>query len=205
MRCPRCHNLEDRVLDSRMTKDGLVIRRRRECLRCGHRFTTYERAEETMPLVVKKDGRREPYSRDKVLVGIRKAFEKRPVSALQQEELVDDLERYLLSLGEQEVPSRLIGEKLMELIKGVDQVAYVRFASVYRRFRDLTDFIEELRTLMEDSSVRGEVGRETAGESALTSRPSSPAVSKGKSRPTRVKEILPRLPLDDGDEGEPEA
>ncbi len=186
MRCPRCHNLEDKVLDSRMIKDGRVIRRRRECLRCGHRFTTYERAEEAMPLVIKKDGRREPYNRKKILVGIRKAFEKRPVSVQQQEELVDEVERYLLSLGEKEVSSRLIGEKVMVLIKDVDQVAYVRFASVYRRFRDLSDFIEELRTLMESSS------REEA--------PPSPPKRGGK--PPRVRGYLPRLPLGEGEDTE---
>ncbi len=202
MRCPRCHNLEDKVLDSRMTRDGLVIRRRRECLKCGHRFTTYERAEETMPLVVKKDGRREPYTREKVLVGIRKAFEKRPVTARQQEELVDEVERYLLSLGEQEVPSRLIGEKVMELIKDVDQVAYVRFASVYRRFRDLSDFIEELKALMEDSPPKA--GKEGAEEPAPPSGPPSHGPSRRKAPTSRVREILPRLPLDNG-EGETEA
>ena len=191
MRCPRCHNLEDRVLDSRMIKDGRVIRRRRECLRCGHRFTTYERAEETMPLVIKKDGRREPYSREKVLVGIRKAFEKRPVSAQQQEELVDEVERYLLSLGEKEVTSRLIGEKVMALIREIDQVAYVRFASVYRRFRDLSDFIEELRTLMEAPPR----------EEGLPSTPSRP---KGRGKPSRVKDFLPRLPLEEGEDTESE-
>ncbi len=197
MRCPRCHNLEDKVLDSRMTKDGTVIRRRRECLHCGYRFTTYERAEETMPLVVKKDGRREPYSREKVLAGIRKAFEKRPVSARQQEDLVDEVERYLLSLGEQEVPSRLIGEKVMELIKGVDQVAYVRFASVYRRFRDLSDFIEELKALM-DSPPPDKEGGPPSGPA-----PGPSPEPKKRARPSRKKrEILPRLPLDDGENGE---
>ena len=199
MRCPRCHNLEDKVLDSRMTKDGMVIRRRRECLQCGYRFTTYERAEETMPLVVKKDGRREPYSREKILVGIRKAFEKRPVSARQQEELVDEVERYLLSLGEQEVPSRLIGEKVMELIKGVDQVAYVRFASVYRRFRDLSDFVEELKALMEDSPAE-EREEEKEGPSVQ----GAPQPSRKKGRTLKARDLLPRLPLYNGEEGEPE-
>ncbi len=193
MRCPHCHNPESRVLDSRTIKEGTVIRRRRECLECGHRFTTYERAEETIPLVVKKDGRREPYSREKILVGIRKAFEKRPVSAQEQEELVDEVERYLLSLGEKEVSSRLIGERVMELIKKVDQVAYVRFASVYRRFRDLSDFIEELRTLMEGSQE---------GEEEKPPAPSRHP--KRRPRPPRVKDLLPRLPLEEGEDPESE-
>jgi len=149
MRCPRCHSLEDRVLDSRESKDGTSIRRRRECLSCGYRFTTYERIEDTLPLVIKKDGRREPFQREKLLAGIRKAFEKRPVSAQKQEELVDEIERYLLSLGEKEVTSKVIGEKVISLIKELDEVAYVRFASVYRQFKDVGDFIEELKSLLE--------------------------------------------------------
>lgn len=148
MRCPRCHRSEDRVLDSRESKDGTIIRRRRECLSCSYRFTTYERIEETLPLVIKKDGRREPFQREKLLGGIRKAFEKRPVSAQEQEELVNEVEKYLLSLGEKEVTSQVIGEKVISLIRKLDEVAYVRFASVYRQFKDVTDFIEELKGLL---------------------------------------------------------
>ena len=178
MRCPRCNGIEDRVLDSRLVKDGRAIRRRRECLKCGYRFTTYEWIEETMPLVVKKDGRREPYNREKLLAGVRKAFEKRPVSAQKLEELVDDVERFLLSLGEKEVSSQLIGEKVMELIKGLDQVAYVRFASVYREFRDLSDFIAELKILMEARNPREEKMQKP--ESSEASSPEEGPPSEGK-------------------------
>ncbi len=150
MRCPFCLSGETRVVETRSGKDGFSIRRRRECVVCGRRFTTFERIDETMPMVVKKDGRREPYSREKLLTGIRKAFEKRPVSVEKQEEIADEVERYLLNLGEKEVPSRIIGEKVMELIKQVDEVAYVRFASVYRQFKDISDFWEELKKLVKD-------------------------------------------------------
>ncbi len=166
-------------MDSRLVKGGMAIRRRRECLRCGQRFTTYERVEETMPLVVKKDGRREPYKRDKLIAGMRKAFEKRPVPAQKQEELADEVERFLLSLGEKEVSSQVIGEKVMSLIKDVDEVAYVRFASVYRQFKDLSDFIEELKTLMEASQKKGR---------------RAPVKKKAS---TTAKYAYPRLPLDE--------
>jgi len=189
LKCPRCHGVEDRVLDSRLVRDGRAIRRRRECLKCGHRFTTYEWVEETMPLVVKKDGRREPYSREKILAGVRKAFEKRPVSVQEQEELVDEVERFLLSMGEKEVSSQLIGEEVMNLIKGLDQVAYVRFASVYRQFRDLSDFIEELKTLMEAPAPRPSKKEEKV------KKPKSLATSKKASSPGKTD--YPRLPLEE--------
>ncbi len=189
MKCPRCHGIEDRVLDSRLVRDGRAIRRRRECLKCGHRFTTYEWVEETMPLVVKKDGRRELYSREKILAGVRKAFEKRPVSVQKQEELVDEVERFLLSRGEKEVSSQLIGEEVMNLIKGLDQVAYVRFASVYRQFRDLSDFIEELKALME-TPVSQPYEREKK-----VKRPRSSAASKKAS--SSGKDDYPKLPLEE--------
>lgn len=189
MKCPRCNGIEDRVLDSRLVKDGRAIRRRRECLKCGHRFTTYEWVEETMPLVVKKDGRREPYSREKILAGVRKAFEKRPVSVQEQEELVDEVERFLLSMGEKEVSSQRIGEEVMDLIKGLDQVAYVRFASVYRQFRDLSDFIEELKTLMEAPAPRPSKKEEKV------KKPKSLATSKKASSPGGAD--YPRLPLEE--------
>lgn len=189
MRCPRCNSIEDRVLDSRLVKDGRAIRRRRECLKCGHRFTTYEWVEETMPLVVKKDGRREPYSREKILAGVRKAFEKRPVSVQEQEELVDEVERFLLSTGEKEVSSQRIGEKVMELIKGLDQVAYVRFASVYRQFKDLSDFIEELKALMEAPAPR------SSKREKKVKKPKSLATSRKAS--SSCKTYYPRLPLEE--------
>ncbi|BAT71337.1 transcriptional repressor NrdR [Thermosulfidibacter takaii ABI70S6] len=154
MRCPFCFHSETRVVETRAGKDGFSIRRRRECMACGRRFTTFERVDETMPMVIKKDGRREPYNREKILSGIRKAFEKRPVSVEKQEAIVDEVERFLLNLGEKEVPSKVIGEKVMELIKSVDEVAYVRFASVYRQFKDISDFWEELKKLVRDENHR---------------------------------------------------
>lgn len=147
MKCPYCKSLETRVIETRTTGEGLVIRRRRECPLCQKRFTTFERIEEVFPLVVKRDGRREAYSREKVLEGLRKALHKRPVSADVVEEMVEKIERYILSLGLSEVPSIVIGEKIMELLKETDEVAYVRFASVYRRFKDADDFLKEVEDL----------------------------------------------------------
>ena len=148
MTCPTCRKSETRVVDSR--DDETVVRRRRECLdpRCKHRFTTYERMEAPRLFVVKKDGRREQYSRDKILAGLRKACEKRPISESQMEAVASDLERELFARGESEVPSTMVGEKLMESLKKLDPVAYIRFASVYRSFRDIESFREELSTLL---------------------------------------------------------
>ncbi len=146
MICPTCRKSETRVVDSR--DDESVVRRRRECLTCKHRFTTYERIEAPRLFVVKKDGRREQYSRDKVLTGLRRACEKRPVSEAQMEEIVAGLERELFARGENEVPASLVGEKLMEALKRVDPVAYIRFASVYRSFRDVESFQAELAELL---------------------------------------------------------
>ncbi|MFQ5912540.1 MAG: transcriptional regulator NrdR [Nitrospinota bacterium] len=150
MKCPSCGSTGTKVIDSRLTKDGNAIRRRRECETCSRRFTTYERLEEVFPLLVKKDGRREPYDRNKVLTGIQKALEKRPVSAEAQEAMVDRVGRYILELGEKEIPSRVIGERVMSELREVDHVAYVRFASVYRSFKDLDDFMEQLKELLEE-------------------------------------------------------
>ncbi len=149
MKCPFCGYLEDRVVDSRLGKDGEVIRRRRECLKCGGRYTTYERIEEILPLVIKKDGRREPFDRMKVLAGIQKACEKRPISINQMEAIVERVEKRLEESGEREVPSSMIGEAVMEELRKLDEVAYVRFASVYREFRDIEEFMEELKVLLE--------------------------------------------------------
>ena len=132
MRCPFCKRDDSKVLDSRESAEGTVTRRRRECLGCRKRFTTYERVEELMPLVVKKDGRREPYDREKLISGLQKAVEKRPVSMDQLEALVADVEARVLERGEKEVPSSLVGEEVMRRLRALDQVAYVRFASVYR-------------------------------------------------------------------------
>jgi transcriptional repressor NrdR len=143
--CPSCRKSETRVVDSR--DDESVVRRRRECLDCKHRFTTYERMEAPRLFVVKKDGRREQYNRDKVLNGLRRACEKRPVAEAQMEEVVAAVERELFSRGENEVPATMIGEKLMEALKRLDKVAYIRFASVYRSFDDIGKFQAELAEL----------------------------------------------------------
>lgn len=137
------------MVDSRVSKDGAAIRRRRECLACGFRFTTYERPELQLPMIVKRDGRREHFSREKVIEGIKKACQKRPISIDQIEAFVDELERELLESGEKEVPSTVIGEKVMEKLHEWDEVAYVRFASVYRRFKDVTEFIAQIEELLE--------------------------------------------------------
>jgi transcriptional repressor NrdR len=144
--CPTCRKSETRVVDSR--DDENVVRRRRECLACKHRFTTYERMEAPRLFVVKKDGRREQYNRDKILSGLRRSCEKRPVSDAQIEEIVAGLERSLFARGESEVQSALVGEKLMEALKPIDPVAYIRFASVYRSFRDVESFQAELAELL---------------------------------------------------------
>jgi transcriptional repressor NrdR len=143
--CPSCRKSETRVVDSR--DDENVVRRRRECLGCKHRFTTYERMEAPRQFVVKKDGRREQYNRDKVLGGLRRACEKRPISEAQMEEVVAGIERELFARGENEVPSTMVGEKLMEALKRLDKVAYIRFASVYRSFDDIGSFQAELAEL----------------------------------------------------------
>ncbi len=149
MKCPFCSYLEDRVIDSRLIQDGVLTRRRRECLSCLKRFTTYERIEEKLPLVVKKDGRREPFERSKILAGIMKACEKRPVSLGEIEKLVDVLETRLLDAPAKEIESRALGEMVMDEIKNLDEVAYVRFASVYRDFRDISEFMSELKELLD--------------------------------------------------------
>jgi len=150
MRCPFCKGADSKVLDSRESMEGAVIRRRRECLECRKRFTTYERVEELAPLVVKKDGRREPFDREKLLAGLHKAVEKRPVSMDQLEALVAEVEARVLERGEKEVPSSLLGEEVMRRLRTLDQVAYVRFASVYRSFRDIEEFMDELKGLLDD-------------------------------------------------------
>ena len=147
MKCPFCAHTQTGVIDSRLAKDGEVIRRRRECEGCHERFTTYERIEELMPLIVKKDGRREPYDRLKLQMGLKKALEKRPVGAAAVEQTVSAIERELKELGEQEVPSSRIGEVIMKHLRELDQVAYVRFASVYRSFKDIGEFMTELEDL----------------------------------------------------------
>ena len=145
MRCPFCGEKEDKVIDSRVSREGDVIRRRRECDGCGRRFTTYERVEEVLPLVIKKDGRRETFDRMKIMAGLKKACEKRPISAEALEKVVEGIETRFQEEGQKEVPSREIGEAVMEALQNLDPVAYVRFASVYRDFRDVDEFMDALR------------------------------------------------------------
>jgi transcriptional repressor NrdR len=148
MRCPYCRDLENRVVDSRLGKDGDAIRRRRHCEHCGRRFTTYERVEEALPMVVKKDGRREPFDRGKIVNGLTRACEKRPISMDTIEALADTIERTLQERADKEVTSRDVGEMVMRALHELDPVAYVRFASVYRSFRDVHEFMRELEELI---------------------------------------------------------
>jgi transcriptional repressor NrdR len=149
VKCPFCGHPEDKVVDSREGKEGRVVRRRRECLSCSRRFTTYERIDEIPFVVVKKDGRREAFDRTKLLMGLMKACEKRPVPMSALERVADEIENLVQESPEKELPASRIGEKLMERLRDLDKVAYVRFASVYRQFGDLNDFVDELRTLLE--------------------------------------------------------
>lgn len=147
MRCPYCHETEDRVVDSRTSREGRAVRRRRECLSCGRRFTTYEYVEERALQVIKQDGSVEPYDRRKLLRSIRLPCAKRPITISEIEAMVDEIEDELTRRPTDEVESRVIGEMVMERLKGRDHVAYVRFASVYRKFQDIDEFVEELREL----------------------------------------------------------
>jgi len=150
VRCPYCSRLDDKVIDSRTAREGEVIRRRRECLECNRRFTTYERIEENLPVIVKKDNRRETFDRNKVMAGLKKACEKRPISSAALEAAVDRIEKRLQEYGESEVPARVVGEEVMRELHQLDQVAYVRFASVYREFKDIDQFMETIKTLAQD-------------------------------------------------------
>jgi transcriptional repressor NrdR len=149
LRCPYCNTDNDRVIDSRASADGISIRRRRECLECSRRFTTYERMEETPLRVVKKDGSRVPFDRGQILKGMLKACEKRPVAMEDLERITSDIERRLTEMFDREVSSKYIGQLVMEELKKLDQVAYVRFASVYREFKDVQQFLEELKPLLQ--------------------------------------------------------
>ncbi|WP_305041413.1 transcriptional regulator NrdR [Geoalkalibacter sp.] len=156
MKCPFCAFADTKVIDSRLGKEGNNIRRRRECIQCERRFTTYERVEEILPLVVKKDGRREAFDRMKIIAGMQKACEKRPVSIETIEKVVDQLERQLQESGEKEIIASRIGEAVMDALHRIDEVAYVRFASVYRQFKDINEFMDELKDLL----ARGKTGGE---------------------------------------------
>jgi len=164
VKCPFCTNAESKVTDTRASAQGDVIRRRRECESCARRFTTYERVEEVLPAVVKKDGRRESFDRQKVLGGLRRACEKRPVSLEALEAMIDSTERELMDSGEKEVSSRAVGEVIMRRLREVDSIAYVRFASVYRQFRDIDEFRAELETLAADPPLRAPPRADTTEE-----------------------------------------
>lgn len=148
MKCPFCSDLENKVIDSRLGKDGSSIRRRRECLQCKRRFTTYEWVEEIQPLVIKKDGRREPFNREKIREGMLKATQKRPVSVDAIDAFIDRMERHFQEANLKEIPTSDVGEQVIQALKEMDEVAYVRFASVYRQFKDLDDFVRELKEML---------------------------------------------------------
>ncbi len=169
MKCPFCDNLDTKVIDSRPTEDGHAIRRRRGCDRCNRRFTTYEKVEEIILMVVKKDGRREAFDRGKILNGIIKACEKRPVTMAEMEAMVAEIEKTLSNSMEKEVESYYIGELIMNQLKDVDEVAYVRFASVYRQFTDVNTFIAEIEKLI------GPKKKETKGKSGSGERKNNDA------------------------------
>lgn len=150
MKCPFCNFDDSKVLDSRSTEDNTSIRRRRECLKCQRRFTTYEKVEDIPVYVIKKDGTREPFDKRKVLTGMLKSFEKRPVSITKIEEIANDVEKQIYNTMQQEVTSNHIGELVMQRLKDIDDVAYVRFASVYRQFKDINTFMEELQKILKE-------------------------------------------------------
>lgn len=153
MRCPKCQHNSSRVIDSRQADDGRAIRRRRECENCGFRFTTFERIEVTPLLVIKKNGEREEFSRDKILRGLIRSAEKRPVAMEQMEAVVDKVENRVRALGENEVSTNLIGEYVMEYLADLDEIAYIRFASVYRQFKDMSVFLKELQEIVEKAKT----------------------------------------------------
>ena len=153
MRCPRCGDEADKVVDSRLLPGGDAIRRRRACEACGHRYTTYERIELQLPLIVKKQGQREEFGREKLRTGIVKAMHRRPIPADTVDEFLRNVEVRLSEMGEREVPSTLLGDMVMEFLRKQDHIAYVRFASVYREFRDITELLDEVRQLADDESA----------------------------------------------------
>ncbi len=149
MKCPYCGHLDNKVIDSRLNKDSTITRRRRSCLSCEQRFTTYERLEVMMPVIVKKDGRREVWDRHKMIIGLEKACEKRPVSRDRIDTFVDELEKKLQDMGAKEISAKELGKWVMEGLSELDEVAYVRFASVYRQFKDVNEFMDELKMLLD--------------------------------------------------------
>lgn len=159
MKCPFCGAMENRVIDSRLSKDGHVIRRRRECNDCGKRFTTYERIEEILPMVVKRNGQRETYDRGKVIEGIQQACQKRTVSQVVIDKLVDDIEKQLQETGEKEIDASIIGEEVLIRLAEIDDVAYIRYASIFRNFADLEEFTRELSSMLEERKRARAAGR----------------------------------------------
>ena len=155
MKCPFCANLEDKVVDSRESREGDVIRRRRECLKCERRFTSYERIDEIPYMVIKKDGRREPFDRQKVMAGLMRACEKRPIPTAKLEAIVNAVEKFVQDSRDRERPTQRIGEQIMKRLKEIDKVAYVRFASVYLEFKDVSEFMSELRSLVRNQTRKG--------------------------------------------------
>src|SRR5262245_18061534 len=155
MKCPFCGNMEDKVVDSRESREGDVIRRRRECLKCERRFTSYERIDEVPYMVIKKDGRREPFDRQKVMAGLLRACEKRPIPTGKLEAIVNAVEKFVQDSRDRERPTQRVGEFIMKRLKEIDKVAYVRFASVYLEFKDVSEFMSELRTLVRTSGRKG--------------------------------------------------
>ena len=188
MKCPFCRESRNHVIDSRLGKDGEMIRRRRECLACARRFTTYERVEEAMPMVVKKDGRREAFDRLKIINGLKRACQKRPVSMDAIEAIADRIERGLQERGEKEVPGSIIGEAAMRELHDTDPVAYVRFASVYRSFKDLDEFMVELEDLLNERKRR----------TAATSPRKAGSARKTRRKPARADSPPPPSPSGSG-------
>lgn len=166
MKCPNCGFKEDKVVDSRATQEGAAIRRRRQCLECGARFTTYEYVEDIPTMIIKKDGRRQPFDRKKILSGVMKACEKRPVSIERMEEIVGQVERAIQKRTDREISSSRIGELVMEKLKALDEVAYVRFASVYRQFKDVGQFMDELKDILK----KGKRKKSERGSKAIERR-----------------------------------
>ena len=148
MKCPFCGSFDNKVIETRISKDGDSIRRRRVCNNCQKRFTSYEKVEDPYPLVIKKDGRREAFSREKIFIGLKKACEKRPISVEELEHIVQEIEQKITDAGLKEIPSSWIGEEVMQYLKNLDKVAYVRFASVYRQFKDLNELIDEVKSII---------------------------------------------------------
>ncbi|MBS1958441.1 MAG: transcriptional repressor NrdR [Bdellovibrionales bacterium] len=179
MKCPYCSTPETKVIDSRLNQTADMTRRRRECLECGGRFTTYERIEEVMPNVIKKDGRREPFVREKIFSGIQKSVQKRPVTTTQIESAVVNIEKLIQSYGLKEIPSKSIGEMVMAALLQLDKVAYVRFASVYREFRDVDEFVNDLNTRAISPTSTFEGDRENLAFPFLVEE-NPPRLSEGK-------------------------